>query len=356
MATFLTKTINISKYFNRPRKHLSAKDRIYFLQVLAEMLDQGFSMNQSLQFMKILLPKEVDRIQALLDQLLLGQGFEHLALSLGYSRRIAAQIFFAQKQGRFQAALFEIVNHLKLIAHHQKKLGKTLAYPAILIVFLTALLFGMRQFMLPHILSFVSPEILEQQTFAKILILLITFMPQITLAGLSLAVFSYLAADYYLMKIPLLRRYQLLTKLPLFGGLIRKYASYRLAQELGYFYAGGFSMQQTLDFLVKYPIDPFLSELAKELRQAYLDGKDLAQSLNQLNLFTTSLALVIYQGELTSQTGHKCRLYAQKLFQEVLDQVNRYLNLIQPLLFVLIALIVMAMYLVLMLPMLTMEI
>ncbi|MGX7109375.1 competence type IV pilus assembly protein ComGB [Facklamia miroungae] len=356
MDTSVKKTMSILKYFKSRQLVFNQVERIYFLQVLGEMIQQGFSINQSLQFMKILLAKRVVIIDQILQKLSSGQSFDQTIIAYGYSSRIAAQLFFAQKQGRFTQALFEIVDHLKTIHDYQKKLIKTLIYPCFLMVFLTCLLFAMRHWMLPHILSFINEDILNTHVFARYLLILFTFLPQISIALLSICLIFYLIIDFYLMQMPVLKRFQLLAKTPLIDQAIKKYASYRLADELSYFYAGGFSMQETLDLLIMYPIDPFLSELANYLHQQFLAGRDLRDSLNHIGIFTQTLSLVIYQGELTSQTGQKCKLYAEKIFEEVVEDLNKKLSFIQPILFIVIAVIVMAMYLVLMLPMLTMEI
>ncbi|MCR8969332.1 competence type IV pilus assembly protein ComGB [Facklamia sp. 7083-14-GEN3] len=344
------------KFFNKEKSFFNQDEKIYFLQILAEMLQEGFSIYQSLQFMKILLPKRILTIDQILKSLNMGQSFDQVLLNYGYSNRIAAQLFFAQKQGRFNQALFEIVNHLKTMRDYQKKLIKTLIYPCFLMIFLTCLLFAMRHWMLPQILSFINKEILETYLLARYLLILFTLLPQISITFLALILFVYLIIDFYLLKLSIINRFQLLVKLPLLGKLIRKYVSYRLADELSYFYAAGFSMQETLSLLISYPIDPLISELANYLHQQFLSGSELSDSLENIGIFTKTLSLVIYQGELTSQTGQKCKLYAKKIFEEVVEDLNKKLSFVQPILFLVIAIIVMAMYLVLMLPMLTMEI
>lgn len=356
MDTLIKKTISILKLSKSRPRSLSRKEKIYFLQVLAEMLEQGFSINQSLHFLKILLPRHQALIDQILQDLMTGVPLEQAIKRCGYSSRVSAQLFFAQKQGRFIQSLFDLVKHLRTVSTYQDQLAKLLLYPACLILFLTGILFGMRQWMLPQILSFISEEVLQTQMLARVLIIFFTYLPQMTLSTLALSLITYIVGDFYLLRLPQIKRYQLLVKFPFIKKLVKKYTSYRIAAELGYFFLGGFSIQQILDLLIQYPQDPFLTDLAHFLKDNYLKGVDLASSLDELAIFTDSLALVIYQGELTNQTGQKCRLYAQKLFEEVMEDVSRKLNMIQPILFIAIALIIMSMYLVLMLPMLTMEI
>ena len=74
-----------------------------------------------------------------------------------------------------------------------------------------------------------------------------------------------------------------------------------------------------------------------------------------MNLFSIELPMVIYQGELTSQTAQKCKVYSDKLFHDLMEDVAKKIGYIQPFLFLVIAILILGMYLTIMLPMLTME-
>lgn len=356
MDTLVQKPTLIMKLSKKNPLKLKAKERQYFIQTLAELLSQGFSINQSLQFFKILLPKRIEMIDYLLAELKHGHSFEESLRPLGFSNKIIAQLFFAQKQGRFHQSLKEIADYLKLLADYQQKLVKALLYPLFLIVFLISLLFGLRKFMLPQILTFISEDVLIKEPLARRLVLVFTYLPQLIILFLALAILTYLVTDFLLMRKPLIQRVQLLAKLPFIGKYVRSFCSYRLAEEFGYFFESGFSIQQILALWVAYPIDPLLSHIAKILQANFLNGQMMTDSLQKLDIFTEALPLMIYQGEITSQTGAKCRLYAQKVFGDTLESLNQKITLIQPLLFFFIALVIIAMYLLLMLPMLTIEI
>ena len=356
MDISVQKPITTLKLFKKDPLKLKAKERQYFIHTLAELLNQGFSINQSLSFFKILLPKREQVIDYLLNELKKGNRFEEVLKPLGFSNKVISQLFFAQKQGRFNACLMEIASYLKLMTDYQHKLVKALLYPVILVIFLVGLLFGLRKFMLPQILTFISEEALNNQPLARWLIIAFTYLPQLTITGMALVILIYLACDIVLHKKTLIERLQLLARLPVIRKYIRSFCSYRLAEEFGYFFESGFSIQQILALLAAYPIDPLLSHLASLLEENFLKGISLTDSLKELDIFTDEFPMMVYQGEITSQTGAKCRLYAQKVFADTLEDLNNKINLIQPLLFILIAIVIIAMYLLLMLPMLTIEI
>lgn len=336
-------------------KKLPAKIRPYFLKSIAELLGEGFSIKQSLTFMEILLLKHQDAIAQINQELEKGNSFEQSIKGLGYSLSVISQLFYGQRQGRFIQSLLEVSQQLEEKYSYQQKLIKILVYPLLLSLFLLAMLFGMRTFILPHITSFISQEVYESQIFVRILVAFFTFLPQILGLVLAFILIVYGLVDFYLLKKEPLERFRILVHIPLLRKWVRSYCSYKIARELGHFFSGGYSLQQTLQVLVDYPIDPFLTNIAQVLHVSLKNGQALADILAEINIFTIELPIIIYQGELTSQTAQKCKLYSQKVYSDLMEDIQKTLALVQPLLFIMIAILVMAMYLIMMLPMLTMD-
>lgn len=327
----------------------------YFLKILSELLSQGFSIQQSLEFLLVLLKKQTTEINHILTVLELGETFESSLRELGYSNSIVAQIFYGQRQGRFIEAIERSSQQIYQAQEYQNKLVKILLYPMALFVGLIGMLFAIRAFLLPQISSFISQEVYEKELMIRLLINFFHYLPQIFGVLLATCLIVYGVVDLYLLRQTEFRRFQLLVKLPLFSQWVRSYASYILTRELGQFFLSGYSIQQTLQVLIDYPIDPFLTEIASLIQESMLKGIDLADVLSDLAIFTDDLPLVIYQGEITSQSGQKCHIYSQKIYSDLMNDIQGKLAYVQPILFIFIALLVVAMYLMLMLPMLTME-
>lgn len=349
--------MNISNLFKtQAPKRLRAKDQVYFLTTLSEMLSQGFSLQQGLQFVTLVDEKHQALYQATLERLGQGSTLEACLRTLGFKEKIVAQIYFAEKQGRFIPGLAEAARQINERMTYQKAITKALIYPCFLLIFLMGLLFGMRAFMLPQIISLIDEQTLEKHPLARRLILFFTYLPQIFLISLALLFICYFLVDTYLLKKTEIVKYQTLCRIPMIRKTCQAYASYRLAYPLGHFYSNGFSMQQIVDFLISHPSDLFLTEVAQALKANFIEGLSLEESIKSMGIFTPAFPFIIIQGELTQQTGQKCSLYAQRLLNDLLVVTQRRISYIQPLLFILIAIFVMAMYLVMMLPMLTIEI
>ena len=83
-------------------------------------------------------------------------------------------------------------------------------------------------------------------------------------------------------------------------------------------------------------------------------GISFAVAIDQLKLFQQPLILLIVQGELTHQLDIKLRQFSKNSFEDFKGTLEKKIMLVQPVLFVGIGLMIMSMYIILMLPTLTM--
>lgn len=350
-----SRTINMKWFNHNPVKRLSKKEQSYFLKTLHELLSEGFSLNQSLIFMTVLMPNAQHFIQETIQYFEQGKGLDSGLKQMGFSLDVIAQIYYSEKQGRFLQALKENSNKIEQKLSYQQKLVKVLVYPTIMFIFLIVLLLGMRIVLLPHILSFISEEVLSSAILIRLLVVFFMYLPQILLCIVGVTLMMLAIIDLWLIKKPPIAKYQILLKFPIIKRWVRCYCTSKVCSSLGYFIQGGFSLQQTVSFIIQYPIDPFLSELAMLLQAQLLKGETLSHSLTTIGIFQQEMEMIIYQGELTSQVAVKCLIYAEKLMFQLMEDIAKKLTYIQPVLFIIIALLVMAMYLLMMLPMLTLE-
>ncbi len=341
--------------FRKDTRRLSPKERVFFLKLLSELLTEGFSLNQCIEFMSLLMPKRKESFEYITEQMLVGLPFETSLEELGFSLSTVAQLFYGQRQGKFVETLGVVSAHLETKMEYQNKIIKTLIYPIVMTVALFILLFGMRAYLLPHVTSFITEDIYQSQLSVRWLVTFFTFLPQIVGVVFGTLLIIYLIFDFYILKLSLLRRFHYYKKIPLIRHWTTYYCTYKVAKQFGNFLSSGYSMLQIVDTLEHYPIDPFLTAISSVLREGLNAGDTLPNIMKESGLFTDVFPLIIQQGELTSQMAQKCLVYSDKLFNDLLEDISKKITYIQPILFVFIAALVMTMYLLMMLPMLTME-
>lgn len=348
---------NISKFFNQPlfAPRFTKKRQIYFLNSVYELLLQGFSLNQGISFMKLLMKKEKALIDQIESKLSIGIPFEKALEEVGFSFKTVAHLFYAQKQGRFLDSIKENATQLQQTYQYQQHAIKQITYPFVMLLFLVGMLFGMRQFLLPYITGFITPAQYEQNGLLRVLILFFTYLPEIGLGSVAVSIGLFGAIDLYLLRQSYLQRFSILCRFPLIKKWIKWYCTLRFTHELGFFFKSGFSLQQSLAVMIQYPVDPFLTEIATVLNNRLLLGENLSDILKDWEIFTNELSSIIYQGELTSRLGTQCLLYSTKLRNELTEDIQKKIQWLQPILLLIIGILMMSMYLMLMLPMLTME-
>lgn len=348
-------TINLKWFKSKPLTKVKKRDAGKYLESLSDLLEEGFSLNQALQFLNYLYPHYQVVNEIAIKHLKEGKGIERGLREVGYSLSLISQLFYAQKQGRFKDALKKAVNQLYLEQTYRQKILKALTYPIFMLVFLVVLLLGMRSFLLPHITSFITVEMYEKQGLIRILLTFFAYLPQILIGIVGGGLVTYMGLDFYLLKQDVLTRCRILIKIPLVRKWVRYYCTYKVSQTFGYFLEGGFSILQTLEFIKAYPIDPFLAELAHVFHTKMMKGEGLVQGINSLGIFQEEFSMIIQQGEMTSQVSTKCLRYANSVWTWLMEDISKKISYLQPVLFILIAVLVMSMYLLMMLPMLTME-
>ena len=80
--------------------------------------------------------------------------------------------------------------------------------------------------------------------------------------------------------------------------------------------------------------------------------EDFSQMIGTYPFFRKELSLIIEYGEVKSKLGSELEIYAEKnLGKHFFTRVNRTMNLVQPLVFIFVALIIVLLYAAMLMPM-----
>jgi len=81
-----------------------------------------------------------------------------------------------------------------------------------------------------------------------------------------------------------------------------------------------------------------------------LEGKSFNEKIESYPFFKEELALIIEYGQMKSRLGRELSLYADETFDDFFSQVDRSLQLIQPLIFLFVAMMIIMIYAAMLLP------
>lgn len=331
----------------RQIKPWRGKQQIYFLDRMGELLEEGFPLRDALQFLSIMMPKEREDIESI--ETLLGKGgsFPDALSRYGFADHVVTQIHFSLLHSRLPQTLRFCAQFLELKQKQLAKLQKSLLYPLFLLVFTTGTLLVIRSFLLPQLESSAGED---PSMLIKVFLKLLKYFPQLIWSMLLLPTGTALFGGWILHKKPALEKALLLIRLPIIGRWLISYYTFFFSREFAYFFYTGHSLLEILQTFQRDPATPLMKQLAKVLENGMLAGESFPHLVQTYPLFRPEMTWLIYQGELTGLLGTKLELYSKECHANLMADIEKKINLLQPLLFLLIGIIIVLVYGALMLP------
>lgn len=330
-----------------------AKEQADFLQKLGELLAAGFSMQDALQFLGIISSKET-WIKGVQQGLKEGGRLDEELVKVDFPEQITAQLFLAQIHGRFAETLISCGRQMKSQAKQRQELAGLLQYPVLLIVFLVGMLMSMRFILMPHMQSMTGTGQGSETGLARAAVGFIYYSPQWLLASaVSLGFLSFLM-HVYLKRKSALQKAVLFSAFPLLKSFVRLYYTYRFGKEWSLLFRSGLTMQEITGLMQEDGTSRLMKEVGESMEKTLRQGYDFKTALEQFPFFMTEMGGVIVHGESTGNVGAELGMFADDCLQRLNHRLQKSFQYIQPVLFFVIALMIVSIYAALLLPMFSM--
>ncbi|MBM6613353.1 type II secretion system F family protein [Desemzia sp. RIT804] len=347
MDTSVKKTFKNTRFLKSKQTTIQAS----FLIKLSTLISEGFALKEALQFLATIMPKEAHWISAILTGLERGNRFDEMLKQLDFSERITAQIYLSLVHGRFAEALRTGGKYLEEKSKQEKQLLKLLQYPVLLLGFMTGVVLVIRTILLPNLMQLGIGSSKEQSLAAFLSITFVQYFPYLVgavfLGGSILMAFFY----YRLGKQTAIKKAMTLTAIPFFGKLIRLHYTHYFSYEWSQLFKSGLQLNEMISLMQTSSTTTLMQEVAEKIEQSLMEGKNFKESMNELPFFNEELGLIVLHGEATSQLGSELALYSKDCKQRFTGAIEKSFSYIQPIIFIVIALIILCVYLALLLPM-----
>lgn len=339
--------------FNSPRfMIISEKKQIELLQRLHDLLQHGFTLSASFKFLlqhiTIKSPKLVTQINTRLDQ---GAQCYEILLLLKYPKIIVMLIYFSELFSELTSTLPHAQDYLIRNNKAKLQLLKTLQYPLLLITIFIGMLVILNHTIIPEFHSLYNSFDVEISKTQLILSSLLIYLPKTLLIILfSCLIFSYL---FYksTKKLPINLKYRIILKIPILRTFFKFYKTYRLSTEFALFYKNGVNLQSIVDIYSKQKNDSYLIYLARKLATGTQNGYKLSEILKKISCFEEGLINFIEEGEKIGKLDIELKLYSEIIFTKIEHYLQLLIKFIQPTIFLMLGILIIALYLVIMLPM-----
>lgn len=331
-------------------ERLKIAEQSLFLQQLAELLQEGFSIAEALHFFKIINPKKTFMYEEMLQRLESGELFPHTLAKFGFSNRMISQLSLSFLHGNFKEALLFSAADLSTRKKQLDAFKQIATYPLLLVIVAFIMLLAIRTVLLPVIVRTEASSNIVMNS----LVLFLTYLPQIICVHLLLVVATCLIASRFIHSLSAYEKACFYCRLPILGKWLKKYYSFIFSREVGFFFSNGHSISQTLQMMQRHSNDLLTNELSKEIEDELLKGTSFSKVIQKIPIFTEELTWLIAYGEKTSQLGLKLKVFAEELYRQMMQKIEKSIQTLQPILFSFIGFIIVFIYLMLMLPMLDM--
>lgn len=325
------------KPFNRQQKD-------DFVYLLATLLENGFSLEQSIKFMRTISVKQTKQLTFIEKKLLKGESFAQSLMGIGFSKEQLAPIKFSEVHGDLVGTLKRMSRQMREREKQRKEMIKVLSYPLLLLLFLVAMVLGMKWLILPQ-LSDLSQDGADSPMFYFLdKGIQYTFI----LLGVLLVI-GYLL-DKRWNKGSQIKKLTIYIKIPIVGRLMTSYYTSLFATEWGNLLSQGMEFKEVVLTMQQSGYSNLMQEMAKEIKETLEEGIFIDEPIARWTFLRPELTWIIRQGEIHGNLGKELVVFGQREWESFIDECEKKIQWLQPITFILIAILIVSVYGSLLLP------
>ncbi len=307
-----------------------------FLALSGQLLQYGFPVQAVFQISADLAIVTPEQFQLMTAQLASGHDFAAALTPVCDRQELLFQLALAERHGDLATCCRENCQLLQTRAQQQRELRQLLAYPLLLLGMLLGMALFVRYYLRPQLADLLPPSADRSPALGWWLILLI---------GVSLL-------GYWRWRhVPILTRAHWRQRLPVFGKIWRQYDHYLIFTDLGQLLTSGLALQEILQLVSTIAPRSLQGQLAVMVAAKLKQGRSLATIIAQEPLLPPELGLLLAQNRPRELQGAAFIVLAQQSYQKLNQHLKGLIDQVQPLLFVIIAVIITRLYLQIILPM-----
>jgi type IV pilus assembly protein PilC len=336
------------------RRRVPNAQFLVFNQELATLLKAGLPLVQSLDILRRRVENPV--FKAALDDVYdrvrsgsaLSDAFEAQHLFPGV---YTASLMAGEKSGSLEQVLRRYVQHVKVLASVRSHVISAMIYPAVLVVLSLSVVSLIVFKVVPQFKNFYE-EVGHGATLplsTRILVALSTTLVTnawIILAGVVALVVLVLLA--FRSRDQRKRLHAFVLRVPYFGPLSRRFATAQVCRTLATLLSGGIPLVNALDISSNATGNLSISDNLHVVARRVREGSSLAGSLSDRRMFPNVAVEMVEVGESTGALAEMLNSVADFYDEENAVSLERFSNLIQPVLLivmgVILAVLIMSLY------------
>ncbi|GEK33912.1 competence type IV pilus assembly protein ComGB [Kurthia sibirica] len=333
------------------KKRLPSKVQGDFIKMLAILIEEGYAVNEVIDMLAPHHLAHIENVEEVIHRKFKeGQSLSDILLYLGLPKYTIMSIYVAEQHCRLTEALTIAAQQLQQRQQQKAQMYKLLTYPIVLIIFMILLFIGFRVFFLPTMTSMLAESRSDADLELMLTKLLLHLPDYFVILG---AIFFIVGGILF----QFIRRKnageQLIIyfKIPIIKRAVQLQLTRQFSFELGALLLSGLSIQVSLNILIQQKHQKMLAYIAQQIMDEVVAGESLSCATLNNGYFLHEFQRYIQHGEQSGNLGQELQLLSRFLGERMGHSIEKVLALLQPLLFSLIAICIIAAYLAIMLPM-----
>lgn len=326
------------------------RDRSRFLERLAVLLMEGYLLPTALTLLLPIHSRTLEAADAGLSSILKSGGnAAELLKFLGFKDNVLFPVEIAEHHGRLSESLESIAKSFGRTEQVQAKLRNILIYPVSLLGFTSLLFLFFRMNYVPNLTELMSS--LQSGGDTKGVPAYLLKLPDYFIVGIIVCLSSAFAFWRILKAQKVHIQINWLLRIPVVKNYIRLYWSHLIARELGTLVHSGISLQESLKVLTEQNHHRVVRFIAERVKSEIIQGQPLSTAVERMGILSYDMPAFLKHGELTGFLGKELLLYSEVQMEQIEQQTQKWLKIIQPSFFIIIAACIVAAYLAILLPM-----
>lgn len=319
---------------------------------LGRLLEQGYSLPKAISILKLHQNRWMqDGLQRVYDCLKRGYALHEALANENFSRDVLGFLELSEKHGDLRFSVMEGGKMLQKKEEMKGRFIKAVRYPIFLFVVVLCICFVLFRMLMPHFLSLYSSLDIKFPYFTMVMISILKKIPFLFFMFAAFIVSAALLYFTFMKKMSPSRRISLLLRIPVLKRTVIVLITHQFSIQLGSLLKGGLAINEALKILEQNQYMRFFQTEAALMKKELVNGLRFEDIVAQRRYFVPELSMIIAHGQSYGSLGKELIAYSEILISYAEERMAKYIIVVQPVLFLFIGSMILAMFVSMLLPM-----
>ncbi|WP_181350095.1 type II secretion system F family protein [Thalassobacillus sp. CUG 92003] len=338
----------ITKRFNRTTvSSISINHQILFFKRASYLLSKGYPF---LDVLEVITWDDQFKQHAsnLMTYLKQGSSVDTAFYKAGFSAKVISFLYFGRFQRDLQQLFSQCSEMLTIQEDYTIRFKRALRYPILLLFFLFATFYILKQAVFPSFFSMLSSG--DTSSFALYFIYALDgFITALVYVGV-LIVIALIGWLLLQKRLSLQQRLNWYQRVPLYRGYYSHITTFYFTTHFSSLLATGFTLNEALEMMKQQSHYRTLSLYASRIQSGLRTGQTLSQSVQACYFLRPEITTIFHKTSDITTITRDLRTSADMTIAMTKEKMEKWVQLIQPLFFIFIAGIIVMIYASIMLP------